>query len=368
MVRETLMKTPTKCRALLIGSLLVALAGAAPSAAAASSPADPPAIRHRPPVSATPGAPLTLEVHSRHPEAMIHLRVHYRALGERAFDTVEFARLPSGAFVAEIPAAALRSPGIEYYLAASTGTLRGNRFASSDAPHLVRVDRPSTDEQMEAALAAHDGRRSRFSAGGTYVDFGPVRGSDRTTVSTSSERHYAFDVDFTYRFLTTLHALRFGIVRLRGDSISAHAPLSSPVRVGYDYGFAEISLAAGSAFGFVTELQLGANHERFTLGGTAGLRFGRDPGTHYVVWGGGTALVGGRAGVRLHWDTVPNLPMAASVEVTSWPDARRGGLRLAYQAEVTVSDGLTLVPELSYQARSARFGRLGGALRVAYAF
>ncbi len=331
--------------------------------------ADEPFIRHVPVTSAEAGAPLTVEVRSRHPEAMLHLRVLYRVIGRQAYEELELSRLPNGAFVADIPGSDVRSPGIEYYLAADAGPLRGLRFASPDAPHRVRVGEPSLDQRRDDLLAAYDGRRSRFSAAGTYVSYGPV-GTERPPEAgrRAVEQYYTIEADFTYRFLSTLHSLRFGAVRLRGDSITGGEPLETPVPVGYDFGFTEVWLNMGDAWGLAFELQLGANQERFTFGAGGSLRIGGDPGTHFVIWGGGTVLVGAKAGVRLHWDTVPRVPMAASIEMTTWPDDRRGGLRLMYEAEVPLGDGISLVPEIAYQARSARFGRVGGGLRVAYAF
>ncbi|MDF1564054.1 MAG: hypothetical protein P1V51_13480 [Deltaproteobacteria bacterium] len=322
---------------------------------------------HVPPHHQEPEQAIEIELGATDAAAVTELRLHWRRIGEAEYQTLPFGRVPAGDFLARIPAEAVKVPGVEYYLAGESGPYAGPQFASAEAPFRVRV-RQSQDERLhERRLEALQGNRSRANAMVEYVDFG------RRAVPTADplpDNYFQIQLDFTYRFVGALDSIRVGGVRLRAKGVQGgldSGPLVG-LDAGFDYGFGEVAFALHEYFGLTGRLVLGANAERFTGGARGELRIGRDPGTHLRLWAGHVARVGTQTGLELHWATVPQVPMAAQVEVTSWPLNGLSAVRLAYRAEIPLGTSVELQPQLSYQARGAQFGGLGLALGLAYEF
>ena len=73
-------------------------------------------VHHVPPAGAQAASPLQLVADA--PSTVSTLTVHYRTRGEAKFEVAELVRQGDTRWVAVVPAAAVASPGLEYFLAA----------------------------------------------------------------------------------------------------------------------------------------------------------------------------------------------------------------------------------------------------------
>lgn len=318
--------------------------------------AEEPVLFHVPLITQSAGEPMVVRISGEGLAQLGQLELYYRRIGRSEWRSLGFELRQDGEFVAVVPGAEVLPPGLEYHIAIRRGETVRSRFASAAAPHSVVVVGDSSESRMERELARVDGQRSRARVMGGLDNFG-ARGS-------LPDYMWAVEADFTYRVLTTLRTLRFGIQRMRAEGIAG----GEGVEAGYDHGFAEIELEAHELFAVRGQVQLGANQTQFTAGGVGTLRFGMDPGTHVDAYFGGAAGVGLFSGVNLHWATVPGVPMYGGVEITDWPTESLWAVRLRYGLEVPLGENLDVLGRVTYQARTAVYGGIGGGLGVAWSF
>jgi len=196
------------------------------------------------------------------------------------------------------------------------------------------------------------------------------------------DRYLRIDLDFSYRILRSpLHSLRFGYTRLvgetprseRGDDGSCPAgtpredcALSAGFRVG---GWFELRFQSRSGAAFDARGMVMATPEGFRIGGRGELRLGREYGSHLAVGGEFVADTGSTGFVRLGWGTVPNMPMAATVEVTTLPASHRAlAVRLVYDVARRFDGGLLVGARVGYQARDQLIGDVSAGVNVALDF
>ena len=196
------------------------------------------------------------------------------------------------------------------------------------------------------------------------------------------DRYLRIDLDFSYRILRSpLHSLRFGYTRLvgetprseRGDDGSCPAgtpredcALSAGFRVG---GWFELRFQSRSGAAFDARGMVMATPEGFRIGGRGELRLGREYGSHLAVGGEFVADTGSTGFVRLGWGTVPNMPMAATVEVTTLPASHRAlAVRLVYDVARRFDGGLLVGARVGYQARDQLIGGVSAGVNVALDF
>lgn len=317
-------------------------------------------VRHVPPSRAAAGRDLVVAIGVDDISRFGQVELHFRVLGTTEWKTVVFDRRVDD-YAARIPGRRVHAPGVEYFIASRADSGRVRRhFASAEEPWAVYVEEKTDDALRMERLARYDGQRSRFHFHGQGESFGANQ------VGTP-DYQAGFGASYTYRVLSVLHALRFGFQRMRGSSWEDSAPGTS-VGAGFDQGYAELHLAASDAFAVRGQVTIGANLERFSGGGELGLRLGRETSTHVWLWYGGVGGVGQGSGLSLHWDTVPRVPMSAGVDVTTWPAQGPWAVRLRYGAEVPLSENFSLTGRVSYQARAAEGGGLGGGAGVAWSF
>ncbi len=355
---------PLLC-ALGLASPAAAAAAPDPAAAAPRAAVDPALVRHLPPVRAFPGEPLAIEVEVGDIAAVGQLVLAWREVGTDQWSELGFDRV-GPRYWAQVPGRAIHRPGIEYAILSrdADGHTRA-RFASLDRPHPVHVTGETAVSREQRLLASYGGHRSTVRAGGGMAGYGRLPGAP-------ADQQWSADASFTYRTLQTLHLLRFSFGRMRGQSPlagrSPSRPTDTVVLAGYDRGGAEAHFALGPALGIMVGTELGVDLDGFTAGGSTGLRIGQPTATH--VWARYQAVggIGQTAGLALHWDTVPRVPMHAAVEATTWPTGQDWATRLRAGAALPLGDQLALDLEASYQARSALAGGPGGQAGLSWSF
>jgi hypothetical protein len=311
----------------------VAVAAVDPAPAAAPAGEDLAAGRHVPPAEARAGDAIPLVVTS--PATGPAPMLHYRARGAAKWTDVELVRREDGAWVTSIPSGAAAPPAVEYYVDRDGAAV----FASAAIPHPVIVRAEGDPRRRALDLAAVRGRRSRVHVAGEWVDFG------RTEIGagTFRDQYYRIDADFAYRLLAyPLEEIRVGYTRLIGFTADCGGGPCVETRAGYKVG-GWFELGVGPTRGVHADgrLLVLATAEGFTVGGRGELRLGDRDGSHVAIGGEYAADVGATGFFRLGWNTVPSVPMAATVEVGTLPSIDRPtGVRLIYDAFIPGITGM----------------------------
>jgi len=353
--------------------LLLLLTAQKPPAAAATPPppaAEPLEVRHVPTAQVVSGNPLVLKAEVAPAWRLGALVAHYRAAGEKDFRDVAFELSADGTYAATLPVSADQRVPVEYYVTArDTDGVETVRFASPTQPHPVLIEVDPYSLAREAVMEVYGQRRSRVGAFGEYVNYG------RTTVNGTrySDRYYRLETDYLYRLFTQVGAMRIDSIRIGVGHLRAHTPpfdlTLSPgqgalptLRPGLDYGFSELDVGFSPYFGLSARLLLGGNATGFAAGFGGRIRLGRPQGSRAELEGEYTAGLGGLAGIRLAWDTVPRFPMSAAVQVTNVPSGPVG-VRLLYRVDYQVSDAFLIGAQAGYQARAS----VGGGPTLGFA-
>lgn len=314
------------------------------------------AIRHVPPAEVEAGQ--TLELVAEAPSATPTLTLHYREIGTPVFQTLELVRRDERTWVAVVPATAVVPPGIDYYLAAGGEPV----FASAAWPHTMPVTATPDAERRGRDLVRAEGRRSRIHTAFDFVNYGT-----RTVGGTKLvDSYYRVDADFTYRLWAyPLEELRGGYTRLLGETESmACATPPCTADAGFKVaGWFGIGLAPVEGLRLDGDVIVMATQTGFQPGGRGEARLGVREGSHVAVGVEYLADVGTSGFFRLGWGTVPQFPMAATVEITTTPATDRdAGVRLYYDIARALPNGFRIGVRAGYAARTQSVaGFTGGA-------
>jgi hypothetical protein len=337
-------------------------------------------VRHLPPAEATANEGLRLTaIVTRASERTLVLQ--YRPVGLDSWSTLPFDRGKGNEWVAVVPADQVQAPGVEYFIASrasSESAEQLDEFASAAAPHQVGILVDAREQRRARDLTRAKFKRSRVRASGEYVSYG-ARQADANTID---DHYYRVDADFGYRLLAyPLEEIRFGYTRLEG--YVPQSPREVPQACRNDATSDECRKYAGFKVGGWFELGFGmaegvrldlrgivvANQEGAAPGMRGELRTGSIDGNHIALGFEYTKDVGSSGFFRLGWDTVPEVPMAATVEVTDYPAASRAtGVRLIYDVFHPFPNGLRLGGRVGYAARDRRIGGATAGLSASLDF
>jgi hypothetical protein len=332
-------------------------------------------VRHVPPAEAIAGVAIQLTAEIADAEEST-LTVRYRApaptLGAAPgpWQSAPFTRTAGRAWIAEIPAAAVLPPGVEYFLVDGEEPAMG----SPSWPVEVAVHRAEEVERTDRDLARADGRRSRVRLSAEYVDYGA-----RTIGGMRVADHYdRVDADFSYRLLAyPLEELRFGYTRLVGTTpetaLDDPSGCSTPAcarEAGFKVaGWFELGFGLAEGVRLDGRGIVAATQGGFALGTRVELRLGDRDLTHVAAGLEYLADVGATGYFRLGWATVPGAPMATTVEVTNVPSSERAtGLRLLYDISHPFPNGLRLGARVGYAARDEGTGGVCGGIAASLDF
>ncbi len=314
--------------------------------------AQPAPTLHLPPAGGVAGQALELVVDA--PAATPTLVAHYRRPGASAFTALELVRRGEAQWVAVVPRDAVTANGVEYYVSAGARAV----FASAEAPHRISVSIDQGAERRARDLARRHGHRSRVHVGGEWVNYGPRLVGDKD----EQDYYYRFDADFSYRLLAyPLEEVRVGYTRLLGKTLTSEGcPEEAPCSADAGYkvgGWFELGLASIEGIRLDARLLVMATQSGFKVGGRGEVRLGVLEASHVALGVESMADVGTSGFFRLGWGTVPNLPMAATVEVTRLPDEDRDtGVRLFYDVARALGENLHLGLRVGYASRNQKVG------------
>ena len=333
-------------RALSIALISIALAPALASAADAPGAA---LVRHVPPSEATAGAELRLIAVIDDAWVERGLVARYRWIGSSGeYASAPFRRSSAGGFYAVIPAAAVKRPGLAYYIEGAQAARP--HFASPGEPHVVRVEREPKSAWVEQELHRLDGRRYSVRVDTHLQDFGGDSGDDRL---------FRGELDWTYRLIGALYSIHLGF-----GAVEAKTPVEMGTdRRGYRYGYGGLRFRLYDSVWLDGRALIGMSDVGFSPGGGAQLILGDDWRTCVKLGGEISEALSYRAWITLQWDTVPGFLMSATATTTDEPRAEFDtGAAVLYEIRYPLSPAVTIGGKLSYSSRGNRPGGFGGGL------
>lgn len=348
-------------RVLFVLLVLVRAAAADTTQTAAASADDDLAVgRHVPPAEARTGVAIELVADS--PASGPAPVLHYRAEGGAAWTDIELVRREDARWIATIPGAAVAPPAVEYYIDRSGAPV----FASAADPHAVAVIVDDGPRRRAFDLARSRNTRSRVHVAGEWVDFGKTA----IGVEEFTDRYYRIDADFAYHLLAyPLEDIRVGYTRLIGKTVECTTDCRE-VEAGYKVGgWFELGLGPTPGIRLDARMLVLATAAGFAIGGRGEVRIGNGDGSHVAIGGEYAADAGAIAFFRLGWDTVPHVPMAATIEIGTLPSNERlTGVRLIYDASVPVMPGIRAGLRAGYAARDQRVGGFTAGAGMTFEF
>ncbi len=283
--------------------------------------------------------------------------LHFRRPGQDAFRFKPMAPYGDGALQAEIPAALAEPPFVEWFVTAKDEMGTEHRVGSAGVRRIMVEPRPDAPARVD---------RSRVNLAFQYVDFYRFRHLDA---------YGQFEADFLYRTLyplrktgaalPQLYSLRIGFGAFHGtggpvDSVveAAEGDHRRGLReVGFNFGFTELELRFAESLAFMGRGIVGIADDGLDFGVQGSVRLGPELGTNLVLGALTVGEIGQTWLLRLSWDTVPSVPMSASVEVTTWPvGGSDPGVRLLYEARYRFTPWFELGGRIGYGLRNINHG------------
>lgn len=339
-----------------------------------------------PPPRAIPNRPLELSFLVARPGAIAEAWLYVRAPGAPGFRRLPLTPDGDAYLRATIDAADLLPGALAWYVEArgpGVDTEATPVVGSADAPRVLAVDADVT----EAPIASG---RSHIDAHVDYVDFDG-------RLDNGFDQYYQAELDFTYRFITPVYAVRLGFGTLSGmggpkDVIDASPDLCLDEagtyrcrKVTFSYVYSEVEfrlrpnvalLLRPQAGLLTTDEMASTTTDRcktsdvagcdFTtgFGGRARVRFGSETGTNLVIGAGFTRGVGTLLEAAYHWLPHPVVPVQLMVQVTDMPVPEDFGVRLIGDVGWRKLSWFYPSLRLSYQARDIDHAGVSGGFAM----
>lgn len=337
---------------------------------------------------AMPGRSIQLAFLVREPGSVQRAWLYVRPEGEPGFRRIDLAADGDAYLRGTIDAAAVKAGTLAWYVEA-VGRTPGAEvepvLGSQTAPNTI-----DTDANVEEKPIAQG--RSHIDAHVDYVDFDGK-------FDDGFDQYYQAELDFTYRFLEPVYAVRLGFGTLSGiggpkDVIDAD-PMKRCLdssgtyrckRVDFTYVYTELEFRLRTNVALMIRPQAGllatdeemdpaAGRCRSTsdptncrfetgFGARARVRFGEEVGTNLVIGASFTQGVGTLLEAAYHWLPHVVVPVQLTVQVTDQPLPEDFGVRLI--GDVGFRNWSWFYPSvrLSYQARDIDHGGVSGGLAL----
>ncbi len=337
---------------------------------------------------AVPGQPLQLAFLVRMPSAVGQAWLFVRPPGEPGFKRIDLTPDGDAYLRATVDAGLVRAPKLEWYVeVAARGTERGVSpvLGSQEEPNVTVIDAVVTEAPVEA-------NRSHIDAHVDYVDFDGK-------LNKGFDQYYQAEIDFMYRFLDPVYAVRLGFGTMSGtggpkDIIDADTTdncLDSSGsyrcrKVTFSYVYTEFEYRIQPNVAIMVRPQAGllttdsvpgtennrcastmdvegcGFHTRF--GGRGRIRFGSESGTNLIIGAGFTKGVGTLLEAAYNWLPSPVVPIQLSVQVTDMPVPENFGVRLIGDVGWRSVSWFYPSLRLSYQARDIDHAGFSGGLAM----
>lgn len=338
---------------------------------------------------ALPGRPIELAFTARSPGSIERAWLYVRPGGAPGFTRVPLVRDGDAYLRGTIDGALVRGERLEWYVEIEAGT-DGEiepALGSQLEPRVIAIERTVDEEPIQQGRTHIDGHID-------YVDFdgGLGKGYDQYTQA---------ELDFTYRFLKPVYAVRLGWGMLTGTGGPKDVIDADPMngchdetgtyrceRMSFSYVYTEVELRARPNIAIMIRPQAGvlvsetmdtdvdrcrggdidpgSTSCRFFTGfGLRGrVRLGQELGTNLVLGAAFTSHVGTLLEAAYHW--LPNqiVPVQITVQVTDLPVVQDFGVRLIADVGVRKLSWFYPSARVSYQARDIDHAGFSGGLAL----
>ena len=374
----------TDTRASRIAQLAARLPATEAATEAAAPLADAP-LAVAPLRAAVPGRPIELAFAIRDPDQVARAWLYVRASGQAGFRRIELAADGDAYLRGTIAAEQAVGPAVQWYVEAAAGEAPPVPVLGSQTePRTIAVEREAVEPPVQQG-------RSHIDAHVDYVDFDGKLGS-------GFDQYYQAEIDFTYRFLEPVHAVRIGFGTLSGvggpkdvidadpmDACRDGAGAYQCKRVTFSYVYTElehrlrpnVAVMVRPQAGLVTSDVMAAGSggrcktssidgcEFLTgFGGRLRLRLGDEAGTNLVIGAAFTRAVGTLLEAAYHWRPTPVVPVQLSVQVTDQPVPEDFGVRLIADVGWRRLPWFYPSARLSYQARDIDHAGVSGGFAM----
>lgn len=341
---------------------------------------------------AVPGQPLSLAFLVREPARLVQAWLFVRPAGEPGFRRLQLRRDGDVYLRGDLEAELVRAPHLDWYVEAEltqTGEASETSritavIGSQTSPRRIVIDPVVTEPAVERG-------RSHIDAKIDYVDFdgGLADGFDQ---------YYQAELDFTYRFLDPVYAVRLGFGTLSGtggpkdiideDATGRCLDQAGDYRcskVSFSYVYTELELRLRPQVALLLRPQAGLLttdrlmetetgrcsgqelagcefHTRF--GARARVRFGTETGTNLAIGAGFTSGVGTLLEAAYQWFPTRAVPVQLVVQVTDMPVPENLGVRLVADVGWRQLSWLYPSARVSYQARDIDHAGFSGGLAL----
>ncbi len=319
-------------------------------------------VAHSPPRHATAGEPAPLAFLIENEAGLSSAWLHYRRRGDASYKRALLERDGDLYLRGSIPAAAVRAPGVEYFVEVATAAGQvGTAVGRPDKPIEVEVERPSIASAFTGAPS-----RSSVSLRGSYLDFATFddRSGERT------DRFFMTEADFAYKVTGWLHAVRAGFGSVQGEGGFAderYDDANRPDKVGFNYGYAEVEVQPPrSRLGVMLRAVSGVGQEGFGVGAEGRVRIGDPDGTNVALGGSRIAELGFLSDLRLQVASIARVPIGFTVAVTDQPNEGDLGMLFATDLGWRALPWLVPTVRLSYQARTVVHSGVGAGLGLVF--
>ena len=321
-------------------------------------------VGHSPPTRATAGAQIPVVFVLDQPDRVASAYLHYRPRGNRTYKSMLLVREHEIYLRGTLPAEAVQSPGIDYFVEVSTSSGgSGLAVGTPVAPIAVDVAQPSMLDKFGSKPG-----RSSVKLAADYLDFASLdrRDGDRT------DHMVTANVDFTYRFDSWVESVGvgYGVYSGRGGFDDMTYDSSNPIpRSGFNYGYGDIEVGGdveGVHLSGGGQLIAGVGKPTpdkpggFGLGAEGRFRIGKRDGTNLAFIGRTISDVGFISDIRFGARPIERLLLGISVGATNQPNDGDVGVKLGTELEILASRNVSVLLRGSWQGRSTLHGGLGG--------
>lgn len=305
------------------------------------------------------GNPLTVSVTVPDTSRVDSAQLFFRRDGETTFRQRAMTANGDVTFVGQVPRESAVFPSIEWYVAVQD---------TDGALHQSEPARASVARELGSDGLG--GRDSEIAVRYEYVEF--------WWANPGLDRFHHGEAEFTYRMrFHGLHAFRVGygaysgdggvISQLDGADTPAEAEAASRP-IGWQYGYTELEVHPVPTFGLMVRTSVGIDLAGINAGVGGRVRIGYEEGTNLQLGAGRSWAVGDEYMVGLAWNTIPRVPMLASVQVTNKPGLSPDdwGVRLIWEPRVQIRPAFEAGFRVGYQLRNTN--HLGPAVGGAMVF
>ncbi|MDX2091046.1 MAG: hypothetical protein SFX73_24515 [Kofleriaceae bacterium] len=336
---------------------------------------------------AVPGRPIELAFLVRRPDVISKAWLFVKPEGEPGYRRIELAADGDAYLRGRIDAAAVKAGTLGWYVEMATAPDRDAVpvLGSEVAPMTIEIDANVEEDPVYAG-------RSHIDTHLDYVDFDGK-------LADGFDQYYQAELDFTYRFIEPVYAVRLGFGTLSGvggpkdvidaDPMNACRDTAGTYRcrqVDFSYVYAEVEFRLRPNVALMVRPQAGILTTDANAGQGAGrckdtddlagcdfdagygararMRFGSELGTNLVIGASFTSNVGTLLEAAYNWQPAPKVPVQLSVQVTDLPVPEDFGVRLI--GDVGYRSWSWFYPSLrlSYQARDIDHGGVSGGVAL----